>query len=105
MRGNDVDLGKAYREEIRWRILRALDAGRPLSVSETVIFRALSDASLSITPAALRRELDYLRDKDLIELSDEPDQVWAAALTGFGVDVVEYTVASPAGIARPNKWW
>ena len=60
---HDVDLEKAHREETRWRILRALDAGRPLQVSETVIFRALADASLPISPAELRRELDYLRDK------------------------------------------
>lgn len=102
---HDVDLEKAHREETRWRILRALDAGRPLQVSETVIFRALADASLPISPAELRRELDYLRDKELIALSGEDGPVWAAELTGHGVDVVEYTVPAPAGIARPKKWW
>jgi hypothetical protein len=101
---HEVDLEKANREETRWRILRILDAGRPTSVSETVIFRALSDVSLAVTPAQLRRELDYLRDKKLIELTNEETPVWAAALTGAGVDVVEYTIACPAGIARPKQW-
>ena len=102
---HETDLEKAQRDETRWRILRALDAGRPLAVAETVIFRALSDASLDISPATLRRELDYLRDKQLIELSGEDGPVWAAALTGDGVDVVEYTVEAPAGIVRPKKWY
>lgn len=102
---HEVDLEKAHREETRWRILRALDAGRPLPVSETVIYRALADASLPITPAVLRRELDYLRDKNLVELTGEDGPVWAAELTGHGVDVVEYAVAAPAGIQRPKKWW
>lgn len=102
---HDVDLEKANREETRWRILRVLDAGRPVAVSETVIYRALHDASLPISPAQLRRELDYLRDKELVELTGEDGPVWAGALTGLGVDVVEYTVAAPAGIARPQKWW
>ncbi len=102
---HEIDLEKAIREETRWRILRALDAGRPLPVSETVIFRALADSTLPITPSQLRRELDYLRDKDLIELENEDQPTWGAALTGYGVDVVEYTVNAPAGINRPKKWW
>lgn len=102
---HEVDLEKAQREDARWRILRALDAGRPLPVAETVLFRVLVDSSLPISPAGLRRELDYLRDKGLVELSGEDGPVWAAALTGMGVDVVEYAVAVPAGIARPPKWW
>ena len=100
-----VDIEKAQREETRWRVLRALDAGRPLAVAETVILRALSDASLSISPSVLRRELDYLRGKGLIDLSGEDGPVWAAALSGDGVDVVEYATAAPAGIARPTKYW
>jgi DNA-binding transcriptional ArsR family regulator len=102
---HEIDLEKAHREETRWRILRALDAGRPLPVSEAVIYRTLADASLPITPAALRRELDYLRDKELVNLTGEDGPVWAAELTGHGVDVVEYTVDAPVGIKRPKKWW
>ena len=102
---HEIDMEKAQREETRWRIIRILDAGRPLAVSEAVIFRALADASLPISPNMLRRELDYLRDKGLVLLTDEGGPVWSAELTGDGVDVVEYSVSAPAGIARPQKWW
>ncbi|HEU4601565.1 MAG TPA: cytoplasmic protein [Steroidobacteraceae bacterium] len=100
----DIDFEKAQREEARWRILRALDAGRPGAVSETILFRVLKDIKLPISPKGLRRELDYLRDRELITIVDEDGPTWSAELTRIGVDVVEYTVPCDAGIARPPKW-
>jgi hypothetical protein len=101
---HEIDLEKANREEARWRILRALDAGRPRPVSETIIFRTLQDIELPLTPHGLRRELDYLRDRGLILVTAEDSPTWLAELTRYGVDIVEYTIACEPGIARPKKW-
>lgn len=100
----EIDMERAQREEARWRILRALDAGRPTPVSETIIWRVLRDIKLSITAQGLRRELDYLRDRELITILNEDSPTWSADLTRYGVDVVEYTVDCDPGIARPAKW-
>lgn len=100
----EIDLEKAQREEARWRILRALDAGRPAPVLESILLRALKDIRIPITPRGLRRELDYLRDRELITILDEDTSTWSAELTRIGVDVVEYTVSCDPGIARPAKW-
>lgn len=100
----EIDMEKALREEARWRILRALDAGRPRPVSETIILRTLQDIELPITPSGLRRELDYLRDRKLVQINGEDEPTWTAELTRTGVDVVEYTVPCDPGIARPKKW-
>lgn len=102
---HEIDLEKAQREQTRWRILKVLDAGRPLPVSEIVILQVLQDAALPITPSALRRELDYLADRRLVELSGLGSPVWSADLTRYGVDVVEYTIDCLPGIARPTKWY
>jgi hypothetical protein len=102
---HEVDLEKAMREEARWRILKVLDAGRPRPVSETIILRTLQDIELQITPHQLRRELDYLRDRKLIDLQCDDCPTWAAELTRTGVDVVEYTIQCEPGIARPKKWY
>ena len=59
-----MNLEQKQREEARWRILRVLDAGRPIAVSETIVWRVLADIKLAITLNALRRELTYLRDRD-----------------------------------------
>jgi len=100
-----MNLEQKQREEARWRILRVLDAGRPIAVSETIVWRVLADIKLAITLNALRRELSYLRDRGLLEIEGEDDETWYARLTASGVDVVEYTAPAPAGIARPRKYW
>src|SRR5882672_974229 len=41
------DLEKRQREEARWRILRVVDAGRPIAVTEQVVWRVLADIKLA----------------------------------------------------------
>lgn len=101
----EIDLERSQREEARWRVLRALDAGRPAPVSETVIHRTLADIELPVSPAGLRRELTYLADKGLVTIVDQHAPTWVVKLTSYGVDVVEYSTDAPTGIARPRKFW
>ncbi len=100
-----MDLEQKQREDARWRILRILDSGRPVGVNEDVIARVLRDVKLPLTMQGLRRELTYLQGLGLAEIEDQETETWAAKLTARGVDVVEYTVTAPAGIARPRKYW
>lgn len=100
-----IDIEQKQREEARWRILRVIDAGRPIAVSEQIIWRVLADIKLALTLNSLRRELSYLRDLKLLELEGEDNDLWFAKLTASGVDVVEYNQAAPAGVARPKKYW
>lgn len=100
-----IDLEQKQREEARWRILRVVDAGRPIPVSEQVIWRVLADIKLAFSLNQLRRELAYLRDLSLVELEGEDSETWFAKLTARGVDVVEYNARCPAGVARPRKYW
>jgi len=100
-----IDLEQKNREEARWRMLRVVDAGRPIAVSEQIIWRVLADIKLSLSLNTVRRELAYLRDLGLLELEGEHGETWFAKLTASGVDVVEYNFPSPAGVARPRKYW
>jgi hypothetical protein len=100
-----IDLEQKNREEARWRMLRVVDAGRPIAVSEQIIWRVLADIKLALSLNAVRRELAYLRDLGLLELEGEDAETWFARLTASGVDVVEYNFPSPAGVARPRKYW
>jgi hypothetical protein len=100
-----IDLEQKNREEARWRMLRVVDAGRPIAVSEQIIWRVLADIKLSLSLITVRRELAYLRDLGLLELEGENGETWFAKLTASGVDVVEYNFPSPAGVARPRKYW
>jgi hypothetical protein len=100
-----MDLEQRQREEARWRILRVVDAGRPIAVSEQIVWRVLTDIKLALSLNQLRRELSYLRDLTLIQLEGEECDIWFASLTAQGVDVVEYNAKAPAGVARPRKYW
>lgn len=99
----DMDIERAQREEMRWRALVVLNAGRPKPVSESLILRVLTDVNLPATPHSLRRELDYLESRKLIEIQQRHGPVWMCELTHLGVDLVEYTVPCHAGIARPER--
>ena len=97
------ELTREQREEARWRILRALDAGRPVPVTETILWRALHDLRLPISMSGIRRELDYLEHRQLVRIEDRTAEVWTAELTWHGVDLVEYAVPCASGIARPPR--
>ena len=100
-----IDLTKATRENVRWYILRALDAARPEGTTETIILSALEGIPMDITQKGLRRELGYLEERNLIEVGGRKTPVWYAKINRAGIDIVEYTVECHPGIARPEKWW
>jgi hypothetical protein len=99
------DQEKAHRETLRWLVLLALNAARPLGAGETLIISAVRQAVPDATPRELRNEMDYLAERDLIHLEGRDGPQWRAKLTRSGVDVAEYTVACEPGIARPPKYW
>lgn len=100
-----IDLQKAQRETLRWLVLATLDAARPIGAPETLVLSAIQGVPLPVTALELRRELDYLADRGLVEITGRESPVWHATLTRAGVDVVEYTVDVEPGIARPRKYW
>jgi len=100
-----VDLQKVRREDIRWQILLTLNNARPIGAYEELVQSVIRSTYPDATPLELRRELDYLADRKLVDLRKEPSGRWFADLTRYGVDVAEYTVECDPGIARPTKYW
>ncbi len=100
-----MDMDRNRRETIRWYILVAVNSGRPEPVSEALVLSAIQSVPIECTARELRRELDYLEDRRLVELKRHEGAPWAAELTRHGVDFVEYTIDAEAGIARPRKYW
>lgn len=100
-----VDMTRVRRETIRWTILLTLNNGRPTHLYEEVVLAVVQALYADATAIELRRELDYLHDRRLIELVKEPGGRWRAELTRHGVDIAEYTTDCEPGIARPAKYW
>ena len=96
---------KARREGMRWQLIRTLDLARPHTSSELFLLDVMRAIYKDATPLEVRRQLDYLADRAIIELVKEPSGTWFADLTRHGIDIAEYTVQCEAGIARPEKYW
>jgi hypothetical protein len=97
-----IDHARAEREYLRWIILLALWHARPYGATEGVILGACRDIPLRVTTDEVRRELDSLAKRGLVEI--ERGALWSATLTAAGEDVVDYRADAPAGIARPPRW-
>lgn len=100
-----VDMLRVRRESMRWNLLVTLNKARPYTSNETFLQDVMRAIYPDTTALELRRELDYLADRKMVELVKQPSGIWFADLTRLGVDLVEYTVECGPGIARPEKYW
>lgn len=100
-----VDHNKVRREAMRWNIMLALNNARPVGAYEELVLSIVQAMYLDASAMELRRELDYLASRGMVNLTKEPNGRWFAAMTRDGVDVVEYTVVCDPGIGRPAKYW
>jgi hypothetical protein len=100
-----IDPNKVRRETMRWNILLVLNNARPVGAYEELVLATMQGMFPDASALEVRRELDYLADRELIDLRKEPSGRWFADLIRYGVDVVEYTVECDPGIGRPTKYW
>jgi hypothetical protein len=101
----NIDTARVRRESLRWLILLTLNNARPLGAMESLVLSVAQSEYPDATQLELRRELDYLHGRELVQVDKRPDGRWHAALTRHGVDVVERTVDCEPGIARPARYW
>ena len=102
---NTIDQARVRREALRWLIILTLNNARPVGAFEGPILAVSQSEYPDATALELRRELDYLADRQLVTVQRRPEGRWFAALTRFGVDIAEYTLDCAPGIARPEKYW
>lgn len=97
------DQAKTRRESMRWYLLVALDKGRPIGVYEEVLLITMQGIWGDATQLEIRKELDYLESRKLLEVDRKPEGRWLADINHYGVDIVEYAIDCLPGIARPPK--
>lgn len=100
---NPATLAAATRGSLRWRLLVALNYGGGELVDEDVLATTIVDSGLGVTLSRVRRSVDYLERRGLVETQRGPDR-WKARINRHGVDIVEYSVDCEPGIARPRAW-
>jgi hypothetical protein len=100
-----IDLEKVRREQLRWIMLLALHHASPYGAYEEILLSTAQALYPDATTLEVRKLLDYLEDRHLVQLRKEPTGRWWADLKRLGTDIVEYTVDCEPGIARPEKYW
>lgn len=101
----NIDAAKVRRESLRWYLLLALYNARPERLCEEIIQGTMRAIYPDVTAMEVRQQLDYLEDRELVELVKEPSGRWWGDLTRIGTDLAEYTIDCEPGIARPVKYW
>ncbi|QEA14263.1 hypothetical protein [Comamonas flocculans] len=100
-----IDTSRLRREALRWLVLLTLNNARPIGAFEGPVLSVAQAEYPDCTALELRRELEYLHERALIELQRQPSGRWFAKLTRHGIDLAEYTTDCEPGIARPAKYW
>ena len=92
---------KIRREAMRWHLLSAVNLSRPYGMYTEALLPIIQSVYQDATHQEVRRELDYMEERELVHIAKDPLDRWMVDLTRFGIDFVEYTIDSQAGIARP----
>lgn len=100
-----IDVAKVRRESLRWLVLLTLNNARPIGAYEGPILAVAQSEYPDATPHELRLHLDYLDERNLLDVKKEPNGKWHCELTRYGIDIAEYTIDCAPGIARPVKYW
>ena len=100
-----TDTARIRREHLRWLVVLTLNNARPIGALEGPILAVAQSEYPDATPLELRRELDYLAGRELVQLAKQPGGRWHATLTRAGIDLAEYTTDCEPGIARPARYW
>ena len=93
---------KARREAMRWHLLSAINVSRPVGIYTEALLPIIQSVYPDATHQEVRRELEYLEERELCKIHRDPMDRWFVDLTRFGIDYVEYTIDAQPGIARPT---
>ena len=93
---------KARREAIRWHLLSAVDLSRPVGIYTEALLPIVQSVYPDATHQEIRRELDYLEEREMVRITRDPLERWFVDLTRAGIEFVEYTIDAQLGIARPR---
>lgn len=92
---------KIRREAMRWHLLATINVSRPHGMNTEALLPVIQAVYPDATHLEIRRELDYLEERELAKIEKDPLDRWFVDLTRHGIDFVEYTIDGQAGISRP----
>lgn len=92
---------KIRREAMRWHILATVNLSRPHGMYTEALLPVVQAVYPDATHLEVRRELDYLEERELTHIKKDAMDRWFVDLTRHGIDFVEYSIEAEPGISRP----
>jgi predicted component of type VI protein secretion system len=99
---NSFQILKARREDMRWHLMRIAYACRPTGINTAAMLPIIQSVYPDASQLEVRKELDYLEERELVKIAKDPLDNWWVELRRYGVDLVEYAVECDPGISRPR---
>lgn len=97
-----MQLAQVRRGAMRWHLLAAINLSRPQGMYTGGLVPIIQSVYADATEHEIRRELDYLEERELVKITRDPLDRWMVELTRHGIDVAEYTIDCEPGISRPR---
>ena len=97
-----IDITRARREDIRWYLIVAANVSRPQGSYLEQMHAIVRSVYADSTEHELKRELDYLEERNLVKIERDGMDRWFVQLTRHGIDLAEYTMPVEPGISRPR---
>ena len=99
---NAMQMAHVRRGAMRWHLLAAINLSRPQGMYTEALLPIIQSVYPDTTEREIRRELDYMEERELLKIAKDPLDRWMVELSRHGVDIVEYTIECDAGISRPR---
>lgn len=89
----------------RLRILQVLQMNRPDPVGDGMLNSVLQDdTDLAFTKPTVRKAVEYLSGRGLVEVLSKENDRWMIKLTPNGIDYVDGFGDDIEGVARPQEF-
>lgn len=93
---------KIRREAIRWHLLTVVDLARPYGMYTEALLPIIRSVYPDATHQEIRRELDYLEERECVHIKKDGMERWCVELARIGIEIVDYTIDCQPGISRPS---
>lgn len=101
MKPNQIEMARIRSGALRWLILTTAEYFRPQGVYTEQVLDVIQTTYPDCTHHELRREIDYLEERELVSVAKDPLDKWFVSLKRYGIEVVQYTCPCDPGISRP----
>jgi len=99
---NVAQAAKIRRGSMRWMILDSIYLNRPVGMHTAELLPIIRSVYKDATHLEIRRELDYLEERELVRIQKDPLDNWSVNLKRYGIEIVEYACECDPGIDRPT---